>query len=500
MSRSVGIDDIYVYVPATRLDLLGEEFIEARRGKLSAEEFEGKLRHLGVQHAAVPDGGQTIATVGATAVYRLMAQNDIQPEQIGRLYGATESSYDNAKPFTTDVKGMLGQNLGSSRTNHWHTMEYKFACNAAGAAILDCADWILADPSPGVSGREAIVVAVDHGKYPLGSAGEITGGFGGVAIRIKQDPRLLVLDPEVRGYSSRDAYDFWKPTKMAVRSPGGATSFESHAEMPLVDSQLSIDVYQDTMRDAADAARTIARRKGIVGKNQPMKDVMRKAALHIPFPDMGRKGMARWFLHDIRGTAEGEEIEAEIGKEPLLESFSSVKAFDKAMSDHMKKLRQVKPFRNYMDSVFEDSVVWSRSTGNAYTASQPIALASMFKQAAIHGERLEGKYVGLGFYGSGAEAIVTIGKVAPGWRNVAWRMSIEDDRVRMLTMDEYSLLHRHSDQPMDPIVEPENEWMLTGIDDMGRRTHKFIEKTDASGALTLEVPQRIPTPLVRRVS
>src|SRR3989338_3123375 len=123
MARSVGIDAIYVVAPPTAINLFGYEFVESRRPTIkdrktkeerlsTPEEFREKLRGLGVAYARVPDGGQNIATLAADAVLGLMKQNDMEPRDVGRLDGATETSYDNSKPYHTNVKGMLEQVYG----------------------------------------------------------------------------------------------------------------------------------------------------------------------------------------------------------------------------------------------------------------------------------------------------------------------------------------------------------------------------------------------------
>ncbi|MBI4017781.1 MAG: hydroxymethylglutaryl-CoA synthase family protein [Candidatus Aenigmarchaeota archaeon] len=542
MARSVGIDAIYVVAPPAAMNLLSDGFVgdlerrptvkdkkTGEKRRATPAEFREKLRGLGVAYARVPDGGQNIATLAADAVLGLMQQNDLEPRDVGRLYGATETSFDNSKPFTTDVKGMIEQRKGPGSTNKWHTVEYKFACNAGGAAILDTADWILADPKR-KSDRVGIVVASDFAKYDLKSAGEWTGGAGAAAVLVRQSPRMLEIDPEIRGYSSREAYDFYKPAKMEKKPPApeangngavhvvnvlslgesdnGGLSFVSHLDTPIVNARESIVSYNDTSRDIFDEVKQKALEKRIKGKpvleeGRSLLSIVSAIAPHIPYRGQPMVSYAEALLHDVRGGREGDEIATEMGPEPLREGFSSQRDFEDAKRKHVEKFMGTKQYRVQVAEKLAGPLTFAPFTGNTYTAAQLIATASMFaskiqdatamsfgghtrRPAITEMDRIvrknrdvrndfTGKHVLLSWYGSGAEAFGALATVANGWKEQARKIRMPPVEHE-LTLAEYETLHKNYDTPIPSIAAiKEPSFRLTSIDHEGRRKYKYVE-------------------------
>ena len=83
MSRFVGIEDIAIHVPRLYVDF--KDFAEARGIN------PAKLEHgIGVKKMAMIDTNQDPATMAANACLKLMENNNLDPEDLGRLYVATE--------------------------------------------------------------------------------------------------------------------------------------------------------------------------------------------------------------------------------------------------------------------------------------------------------------------------------------------------------------------------------------------------------------------------
>ena len=107
------------------------------------------------------------------------AKNKLTPDKIGRLYGATESAFDESKAMNSYVIGMLEQVYGKDTFGHCGGIECKFACVSGSYALYDNTNWIRAGES---EDKHAIVVVSDIAKYDLGSSGEVTQGAGAVAM------------------------------------------------------------------------------------------------------------------------------------------------------------------------------------------------------------------------------------------------------------------------------------------------------------------------------
>jgi len=103
--KSVGIDDIAIYVPPLYIDF--KDFAEARKIDPSKLEFG-----IGIKKMAIVDADQDPACMAANACLRLMQKNDLKPSDIGRLYVATESGLDESKAMNSYVIGMLEQIYG----------------------------------------------------------------------------------------------------------------------------------------------------------------------------------------------------------------------------------------------------------------------------------------------------------------------------------------------------------------------------------------------------
>ncbi|MGH9876568.1 MAG: 3-hydroxy-3-methylglutaryl-CoA synthase, partial [Nitrososphaerales archaeon] len=157
MSRLVGIDDIAIYVPKLFIDF--KDFAEARGIDPGKLEFG-----IGVKKMAMVDTNEDPATMAATACLRLMQKNKLSPQDIGRLYVATESGLDESKAMNSYVVGMLEQIFGDGTFEHCGGIECKFACVSGSYALYDNSNWIRASEN---DGKAAIVVVSDIAKYDI---------------------------------------------------------------------------------------------------------------------------------------------------------------------------------------------------------------------------------------------------------------------------------------------------------------------------------------------
>ena len=203
MSKEVGISGFAVYVPPYRVDL--EDWCEwtgAQWDKTSA--VIGNSFRMRGPH-------QSVYTMAATSVMRLIDNYQIDPRRVGFLGLGTESSTDNSAGAVI-VKGMIDEALrarGMPPINrHCEVPELKHACLGGVYAMKHGLRYLALEDQD----RCAIVVSADIAEYARGSSGEPTQGAGAVAMLLESDPDLLEVD--LRSIGSASAYravDFRKP-------------------------------------------------------------------------------------------------------------------------------------------------------------------------------------------------------------------------------------------------------------------------------------------------
>jgi hydroxymethylglutaryl-CoA synthase len=151
---AAGIDDMAIYIP--RLFVDAKDFAKARG--MDPDKLQ---RGLGVSKMAIVDANQDPACLAANACLRLLEKNNISPDEIGRLYIATESAVDESKAMNSNVIGMLEQIYGNESFEHCGGIECKFACVSGSYALYDNSNWIRAGEA---EGKSAIVVVTDIAK------------------------------------------------------------------------------------------------------------------------------------------------------------------------------------------------------------------------------------------------------------------------------------------------------------------------------------------------
>jgi hydroxymethylglutaryl-CoA synthase len=443
---TVGIDAVEIWAGKLKLDL-AEEFAPAKG------EDPGKYtKGLGLYASSFPDAYEDIVTMGANAAHRLMERKDLTPDDVGRIDVATESAFDNSKPVSTYIAGCLEQ-VYDGDFHHANKGERKFACVAGTQSIDDAYNWIRAGRN---RGRGALVIATDTALYARGDAGEATQGAGAVAMYISEDPDLVELSTE-QGYGSADETDFLKPNQ----------------QFPSVDGKRSMQVYLARMREALEDFESVS------GATHP--DDFAYIPFHTPFPGMVRKAAVLAYRHMIRDTPIEEELAADIGFQPRPGDFDSHDGYTDAMREHMDALKDTDAYRDWYARVVEPTLSLSREVGNWYTGSVHVARASALKHAAEEGRDLAGETLGVGSYGSGAQAEVHAETVQPGWRDEITQLDVDaqlDDRYP-ISFTEYERVHdRHNHEKtndLEPFTVPDGEFAFDGWGRMNERQYRYVE-------------------------
>ncbi|AGN02891.1 hydroxymethylglutaryl-CoA synthase [Salinarchaeum sp. Harcht-Bsk1] len=443
---AVGIDAMEIWVGNLELDLPGT-FAPAQG------EDPGKYtKGLGLHSSSFPDSYEDIVTMGANAAHRLMDRKGLEPEDIGRIDVATESAFDNSKPVSTYIAGCLEQ-VYEGDFHHANKGERKFACISGTQSVNDAFNWIKSGRS---RGRSALVIATDTALYARDDPGEATQGAGAVAMLISEDPSLVELSTE-QGFGSADETDFLKPQQ----------------QFPSVDGKRSMQVYLARMREALEDYEAIA--------EDIHPDSFAYIPFHTPFPGMVRKAALLAYRHTSRDTDVEDSLAEEIGRQPRESEFEDRESYEDAVREYTDALAETETYQSWYEAVVEPTLSISREVGNWYTGSVHIARASALRHAYQNDVDLEGKTLGVGSYGSGAQAEVHAEYVQSGWREEIEAMNVEEqlDSRYDLTFEEYETIHDAHNHDLDTDIEalttPENEFVFDGWGRMGERQYSYVE-------------------------
>lgn len=463
---AAGIDDIAIYIPRLYVD--AADFAKAR-GLDPAKLQKG----LGVSQMAIVDTNQDPACLAANACLKIMQRNKLSPEDIGRLYVSTESSFDESKAMNSFVIGMLEQVYGQDAFEHCGGVETKFACVSGSYALYDNANWIRAGEA---EEKHAIVIVSDIAKYDLGSSGELTQGAGAVAMLLNDKPRLLAFDPKVTATSIKDEYDFYRPFGR---------------ETPIVHGQYSNLLYLIQVRKALEAYKKKATSTGLIKlkDDETILDYIDLLSMHLPYSNMGKKALAYLVRHEWRNLPRWKKITEQIGmEEPVpkdprgtIESVLSDAEFMAKDHEFTKLFTQTKEFQEIYESKLASSLIASKMIGNLYTASLYLGFRSCLEFEYQKGTDLNGKRIGFGSYGSGSSAMVFSGVIQPKYEEIVKEFNLEAEigPRKKLSLEEYEELHENRRSTNNPVLDYKKEFVLVDINNSqelkGERRYLFCE-------------------------
>jgi hydroxymethylglutaryl-CoA synthase len=442
----VGIDGVEVWTGNLKLDL-AETFAPAQ-----GEEPGKYTKGLGLHESSLPDVYEDIVTMAANASHRLMERKGLEPEDIGRIDVATESSFDKSKPISTYVAGCLEQ-VYDGDFHHANKGERKFACISGTQALDDACNWIRAGRN---RERKAIVITTDTALYARDDPGEATQGAGAVAMLIDEDPDVVTLSSE-QGFGSADETDFLKPQQ----------------QFPSVDGKRSMQVYLARMREALQDFESAG------GDTHP--DNFALIPFHTPFPGMVRKAAALGYRHSIRGTDIEEELADDIGHQPRPEAFDDEEAYFDAIKSYTDKLTDTGHYEDWYEQTVEPTLDISRQVGNWYTSSVHIARVAGLKRALDEGKDVAGQQLLVGSYGSGAQAEIHAETIQDGWEEEIEQLNIDEQNAARydLSFEEYEEIHdvhnHEAETDFEPRTTPEGEFVFDGWGRMGERKYTYVE-------------------------
>lgn len=446
--QKIGISGLAAYIPRLRVQL--EDWCEWTGNSWpKISNVVGRSFRI-----AAPD--ESVYTMAATAVLRLIRQYEIDPQRVGFLGFGTESSTDNsAGPII--IKGMLDDALaaeGKPRIlRSCEVPEFKHACLGGVYAMKGALRYLALDGSDKV----AIVVCADIAEYERGSSGEPTQGAGAVAMLVETDPKLVSIALDKSGSASEYRHvDFRKPM---VRFCQQNYSHDHRIQdFPVFNGRYSTSCYVDeTLHALEDMYQK---------RNLQRVDYLRSlnyVFMHRPYRRMPETGLAYAYLSALASdSGDGLDELAEYANEAGvdLHSLRNELCGDRQvtkLANREHSAEEAFPMTAAVLHVFRGSPAyerevlsklalgseWNCELGNLYTAALPAWLAAGFEVALLEGlELAEEELLTMG-YGSGDAAEIIPFYVADEWKEASARMKfIEalDDAVDV-TQSQYEALH-----------------------------------------------------------
>ncbi len=474
-NRHIGISGLSAYIPPYRVwledwcDWTGEQWPKIR------EVVGRSFRMRG------PD--QSIYTMAATAVMRLINQYDIDPTRIKFLGLGTESSTDNSAGAII-IKGMVDRALVAQDkppiSRSCEVPEFKHACLGGVYGMKGAIRHLALDGA----GGQAIVVCADIAEYARGSSGEPTQGAGAVAMLLEENPTLAVVDlPRSGSASDYRIMDFRKPMARFC----GQDRSETHQvqDFPIFNGKYSTTCYIDeTLHALSDMYK-----KRDLNPAQYIRS-LKTVFMHRPYRRMPETGWAisylfALFIGDTDDRAElasycyeagidPQALHQEMLSHPEVSSLAKPETLQYEVYPLTMAVHRVfRASRHYRREILDKLALGSDTMldlGNLYTAALPAWLAAGFEQALDEDSLTCGEEVLTLGYGSGDAAEVIPFFVADGWRDATAAIGFGDVMKFAVDLDfeQYKSLH-DGRRPKGLDYLPRNEFVIDYVGDIDNR-------------------------------
>lgn len=467
MNESVGISGFAVYVPPYRVDLKSWcDWTDSPWDKTEAV-VGRSFRMRGP--------AQSVYTIAASAVLRLIESYDIDPRKVGFLGFGTESSTDNSAGAVI-IKGMIDDALRAKGlpplTRNCEVPEHKHACLGGIYALKNGLRYLALEADD----RCAIVVSADIAEYARGSSGEPTQGAGGVAMLLEKNPKMLDVElSHIGSASSYRAVDFRKPVLRNIIRGALNCHFQ---DLPVFNGKYSTTCYLDETLHALDDMLDRMDR-------QPAEYYRELAAtfMHRPYHRMPETAFAMSYMFALgRDGSEGRRILetqcAAVGMdvdELLTEMQSTPDVLDLVRNGTidedvyplcvklLREFRKSPDFAALVASKMSLGADIMKEIGNVYCAALPAWMAAGLEEAEARGIDLtDGKVLAVG-YGSGDAAEAIPMRVVAGWEDYAARIGFADalGEPQNLTQSQYEALHDSG--TADGLLDPEEGFVIEAI-------------------------------------
>lgn len=438
----VGIDSISIDLPKIHLPI--------RTLALNRNIEPDKLiKGLGLQKMSFPDVHNDVVTFAANAVLKLLQQEQIDPQEIVRIYVGTESAVDSSKPIASYITTLLEQKYGEGTFRKCDTLDMTFACIGAVDALQNTLDFIRLNPN-----KKAIVVATDNAKYDLNSTGEYTQGAGAIAMLITADPRLLAFSNEV-GISADGVFDFFKPRRNFTKNEILNTTdnpewygileneISIYKEQPVFDGQYSNECYINRTSEAYFSY------KELINQTEPIYKNWENVLMHLPYCFQARR------------------------------TFVEIYAKENQLTEENKIIAKSEEYLNFVSKAIFPSEIASGQIGNMYTGSIFLGLLSTLEYHLHNDSDIANKKMGFIAYGSGSKAKVFEAEVQTQWKSAVEKVGLFDLLNNSTEIDFGTYIILHKKERSQSVVLPKNEFVLDYIEKenpalIGARYYKFV--------------------------
>jgi len=417
---------------------------------------------LGLLKMTLPDVHQDAVVFAANALTKLIRENNIDPEDIARIYVGTESGIDSSKPIGSFLNTLMEQQFGNGTFSNCDTVDFTFACIGGVDALHNCLDYIRLNPT-----KKAIVVTTDIAKYDLESTGEYTQGAGALAMLVTADPRIIAIGSEW-AVSTKGVFDFFKPYRTLEKSvitENGDNSewfgnleaeIEIHKDQPVFDGQYSNQCYTDRTREA------YYRFKDATNTTGSLYNTWESIIMHLPYAYQGRRMFAEIFALDA--------------DTPLLTG-------NEELADYQNRLKEISKsddYKAFVNQKLQPAEPASSLIGNLYTGSVFMGLLSALSLFTKADKDLTGKKLGFLAYGSGSKSKVFEGTLQDGWKTAAKNAQLFESLAESNEIDFDTYLKLHKKEQKESLLAPSGEWALDRIEKeipnlMGARYYKWVE-------------------------
>ncbi|WP_369715140.1 hydroxymethylglutaryl-CoA synthase [Leptotrichia alba] len=273
----IGIDKIGFAMP--------KYFLDIRDLAIGRNENANKfVKGLIQSEMSIAPVTEDIVALGASAAEQILDEED--KENIEMVIVGTESGIDQSKASAVFIHNLLEIQPFA------RCIEIKEACYGATAALNFAKNYIEQNENASV-----LVIASDIAKYGIDTPGESTQGAGSIAMLIKKEPRIAVINDESI-CQTRDIMDFWRP---------------NYSDFPIVDGHFSTKQYLDCLTTTFEEYKK--------RYNQDLSD-FDAFCFHLPFPKLGLKA-----INSIFAKVEKEE------KNKFLEKFHASIVYGKRVGN-----------------------------------------------------------------------------------------------------------------------------------------------------------------------
>ena len=451
----IGIDAISFDVAKIHLPI--NTLAQARN--IEPEKLE---KGLGLIKMTLPDIHQDTVVFGANALTKLISDNNINLNEIARIYVGTESAIDSSKPISSFLIALMEQKFGENTLSECDVVDFTFACIGGVDAMQNCIDFVTLNPT-----KKAIVVTTDFAKYDLNSTGEYTQGAGALAMLITSNPRIIAFENNW-ATSTKGVFDFFKPFRTISKTAitGNTTNepwfenleseVEIHKDQPVFDGQYSNQCYMDRTRDAYFSF------KKLKNTTETVYDSWKSIVMHLPYAFQGRRMLSEIYALDASNT---------------------IITGDEDTTEYQNKLKEISKSEAYKEFVNEKLMpaeIASSLIGNLYTGSIFMGLISTLAHFYDTEKEISGSKFGFLAYGSGSKSKVFEGTIQKDWKLAMADVNLFETIEKSYEIDFETYNKLHKKEQKISVRTPKTEWLLDRIENeipnlIGARYYKWVD-------------------------